>query len=214
MGLKMILYNIKKNINLNFLFMMIVTLTFVIVSFFTQSTPQSVMGYSYFEFLLKGYVFMFIFLSYELSKELLQAEKMSRRLEWYLANNINLSTIIFSYSLNSYILTNLMVFPILIITIYFTKSFIIKAFLNYLITTFIYSIILNVSIINTKNMNKIKHISIKITSLHFLMLLLEYVWMMYNINISFLVIQYVILVIVTIFYISRTTKENIVTAYY
>ena len=214
MGLKMTVRNIKKNFNLNYLFMVLVALVFSIMTIFTQNAPEIIMGYSYSQFLLKNIVFMFIVFSYELSKDTLQAEKISKRLEWYLANNIGIYPIVVSYALTTFIMAGMLTLPVVAWISYTSKISMIVPIGKYIISILFYSFLLNIMILNTVNMNRFKGIQIKLISMNLLIIVIEVLVNHLKINLNAEILGYVVLLFTIIIISIRTTKERIVTSYY
>lgn len=64
-------------------------------------------------FMLDGYLCLFIFFAGEISKDMLQQEKITKRIEWKLANGIKISSIVKENLLSLWIGTLILLFPLL-----------------------------------------------------------------------------------------------------
>ena len=93
MGL--ITLNLKRVLNWNFIFMSAVAAIFGMISLmnFGDISENIVFGVDIKYFMLDGYLCLFIFFAGEISKDMLQQEKITKRIEWKLANGIKISSI-------------------------------------------------------------------------------------------------------------------------
>ena len=93
MGL--ITLNLKRVLNWNFIFMSAVAAIFGMISLmnFGDISENIVFGVDIKYFMLDGYLCLFIFFAGEISKDMLQQEKITKRIEWKLANGIKISRI-------------------------------------------------------------------------------------------------------------------------
>ncbi|SHH69698.1 hypothetical protein SAMN02745245_01963 [Anaerosphaera aminiphila DSM 21120] len=214
MGIMMMKQSIKKALTPSSLFMGIIALVIIVYTNMIQEATNELMGYSIFEFFLKGIVFLFIMFSNELSKDTLQEEKRTKRIEWYLANDLKISIIMFSHSFATFIATNILIVPIILITSFVMKEFSIFGFVEYLFNTFLYSLMLNIMILRTVNMNRFKNIWKKIVVINFLLLILDF---LLEIILPGVIISSTKIIILSMgcFLLYRfTNKEMIVSAYY
>lgn len=94
MGL--ITLNLKRVLNWNFIFMSAVAAIFGMISLmnFGDISENIVFGVDIKYFMLDGYLCLFIFFAGEISKDMLQQEKITKRIEWKLANGIKISSIV------------------------------------------------------------------------------------------------------------------------
>ena len=94
MGL--ITLNLKRVLNWNFIFMSAVAAIFGMISLmnFGDISENIVFGVDIKYFMLDGYLCLFIFFAGEISKDMLQQEKITKRIEWKLANGIKISSIL------------------------------------------------------------------------------------------------------------------------
>ena len=84
MGL--ITLNLKRVLNWNFIFMSAVAAIFGMISLmnFGDISENIVFGVDIKYFMLDGYLCLFIFFAGEISKDMLQQEKITKRIEWNL----------------------------------------------------------------------------------------------------------------------------------
>ena len=94
MGL--ITLNLKRVLNWNFIFMSAVAAIFGMISLmnFGDISENIVFGVDIKYFMLDGYLCLFIFFAGEISKDMLQQEKITKRIEWKLANGIKISSVL------------------------------------------------------------------------------------------------------------------------
>lgn len=115
MGL--ITLNLKRVLNWNFIFMSAVAAIFGMISLmnFGDISENIVFGVDIKYFMLDGYLCLFIFFAGEISKDMLQQEKITKRIEWKLANGIKISSIVKENLLSLWIGTLILLFPLLLI---------------------------------------------------------------------------------------------------
>lgn len=94
MGL--ITLNLKRVLNWNYIFMSAVAAIFgmIFLMNFGDISENIVFGVDIKYFMLDGYLCLFIFFAGEISKDMLQQEKITKRIEWKLANGIKISSIV------------------------------------------------------------------------------------------------------------------------
>lgn len=114
MGL--ITLNLKRVLNWNFIFMSAVAAIFGMISLmnFGDISENIVFGVDIKYFMLDGYLCLFIFFAGEISKDMLQQEKITKRIEWKLANGIKISSIVKENLLSLWIGTLILLFPLLL----------------------------------------------------------------------------------------------------
>jgi len=165
--------------------------------------------------LWKGYIFLYIIFACELSKDLLQMEKITRRIEWLIANGTRLQSILINHTVSLWISTLLLLMPLLGITIYKIGSPDVAQILDFFTFTLLSSIIINAVILVIRDMNKYKGISLRISVFYFFILIIESMFYSWSNNfILTVIIKYVISLCVSVFVLRMATKERIVMAYY
>ena len=215
MDLTIIRIHVKKILTGNFVFMSLVAIIFGILTLFSKGQEKIIGSYTYFDMLWKGYIFLYIIFACELSKDLLQMEKITRRIEWLIANGTRLQSILINHTVSLWISTLLLLMPLLGITIYKIVSPDVAQILDFFTFTLLSSIIINAVILVIRDMNKYKGISLRISVFYFFILIIESMFYSWSNNfILTVIIKYVISLCVSVFVLRMATKERIVMAYY
>lgn len=215
MDLTIIRIHVKKILTGNFVFMSLVAIIFGILTLFSKGQEKIIGSYSYIDMLWKGYIFLYIIFACELSKDLLQMEKITRRIEWLIANGTRLQSILINHTVSLWISTLLLLMPLLGITIYKIGSPDVAQILDFFTFTLLSSIIINAVILVIRDMNKYKGISLRISVFYFFILIIESMFYSWSNNfILTVIIKYVISLCVSVFVLRMATKERIVMAYY
>ena len=207
--------HVKKILTGNFVFMSLVAIIFGILTLFSKGQEKIIGSYTYIDMLWKGYIFLYIIFACELSKDLLQMEKITRRIEWLIANGTRLQSILINHTVSLWISTLLLLMPLLGITIYKIGSPDVAQILDFFTFTLLSSIIINAVILVIRDMNKYKGISLRISVFYFFILIIESMFYSWSNNfILTVIIKYVISLCVSVFVLRMATKERIVMAYY
>lgn len=215
MDLTIIRIHVKKILTGNFVFMSLVAIIFGILTLFSKGQEKIIGSYTYIDMLWKGYIFLYIIFAGELSKDLLQMEKITRRIEWLIANGTRLQSILINHTVSLWISTLLLLMPLLGITIYKIGSPDVAQILDFFTFTLLSSIIINAVILVIRDMNKYKGISLRISVFYFFILIIESMFYSWSNNfILTVIIKYVISLCVSVFVLRMATKERIVMAYY
>ena len=215
MDLTIIRIHVKKILTGNFVFMSLVAIIFGILTLFSKGQEKIIGSYTYIDMLWKGYIFLYIIFACELSKDLLQMEKITRRIEWLIANGTRLQSILINHTVSLWISTLLLLMPLLGITIYKIGSPYVAQILDFFTFTLLSSIIINAVILVIRDMNKYKGISLRISVFYFFILIIESMFYSWSNNfILTVIIKYVISLCVSVFVLRMATKERIVMAYY
>ena len=215
MDLTIIRIHVKKILTGNFVFMSLVAIIFGILTLFSKGQDKIIGSYTYIDMLWKGYIFLYIIFACELSKDLLQMEKITRRIEWLIANGTRLQSILINHTVSLWISTLLLLMPLLGITIYKIGSPDVAQILDFFTFTLLSSIIINAVILVIRDMNKYKGISLRISVFYFFILIIESMFYSWSNNfILTVIIKYVISLCVSVFVLRMATKERIVMAYY
>ena len=214
MDLTIIRIHVKKILTGNFVFMSLVAIIFGILTLFSKGQEKIIGSYTYIDMLWKGYIFLYIIFACELSKDLLQMEKITRRIEWLIANGTRLQSILINHTVSLWISTLLLLMPLLGITIYKIGSPDVAQILDFFTFTLLSSIIINAVILVIRDMNKYKGISLRISVFYFFILIESMFYSWSNNFILTVIIKYVISLCVSVFVLRMATKERIVMAYY
>lgn len=215
MDLTIIRIHVKKILTGNFVFMSLVAIIFGIITLFSKGQEKIIGSYTYIDMLWRGIFFYILYLPDELSKDLLQMEKITRRIEWLIANGTRLQSILINHTVSLWISTLLLLMPLLGITIYKIGSPDVAQILDFFTFTLLSSIIINAVILVIRDMNKYKGISLRISVFYFFILIIESMFYSWSNNfILTVIIKYVISLCVSVFVLRMATKERIVMAYY
>lgn len=209
----MMIQSIKKTIKLNFIFMGIIVFVFVFLSYYTQDASTEILGYPFFKYFITGMNFLFIIFSFELGKETLQEEKRSKRLEWYLANNMEILHILINHSLASFITTNLLIIPAIFFISIVKKEFALGLFMEYILITFVYSFLLNILTIRTVNMNRFSAIRLILILINIILVGIDFVFRNLTL-IPSVSIKIVLLTLLAVVFYRYTSKESVVSSYF
>ena len=207
----------KRVLNWNFIFMSAVAAIFGMISLmnFGDISENIVFGVDIKYFMLDGYLCLFIFFAGEISKDMLQQEKITKRIEWKLANGIKISSIVKENLLSLWIGTLILLFPLLLMISIRLPNLILLLGTYFLILSVLYSAFINVLILWIRNMNWFKSIPIFATLLHILLVVLKCGIFMKTNNVWVLLLfSPVSIIALTACGLCLMTKERIVSSYY
>lgn len=163
---------------------------------------------------IDGILILFVMFGVELSKNTLVSDKISKKLEFLLANGLSIKKILIKYLFSIYLGTLIIVLPSLILNLLkFESSLII--ILNLLVSSFLYTLIIVLIILDTRNMNKVNSLQISLIGLSLLVMIASI--LVYNFTNSlefYLITKFFILGSVIIILGINTNKERIVISYY
>lgn len=213
--MKIVKIYLKESLKPNFVFMVVVALIFGLISLSGVKDDVSFENFTRLQLQLNGYIFLFIIFATELSKEILQKEKINKKIEWFLANDIEIKSLVKIHSIVLFILTSLLLLPLIVITLIKIEKISLLPILTYYIYTFLCSIIIIREILFIKNMNRLKSIPLYI---------IGFVAVSKGIDIAVSIglknnllgfLISVILALIFIFILGRKTdRERIVSAYF
>ncbi len=214
MGL--ITLNLKRVLNWNFIFMSAVAAIFGMISLmnFGDISENIVFGVDIKYFMLDGYLCLFIFCRRN-KQGYVAARKITKRIEWKLANGIKISSIVKENLLSLWIGTLILLFPLLLIISIRLPNLILLLGTYFLILSILYSAFINVLILWIRNMNWFKSIPIFATLLHILLVVLKCGIFMKTNNVWVLLLfSPVSIIVLTACGLCLMTKERIVSSYY
>ena len=161
-----------------------------------------------------GLVMMFIIFAVELAKSTIVNDKISKRIEFILANGVLKNKIIINYLTSLYFSTLIILSPSTVLSMY-TMSLSIYLIFNTLITSLIYTLLIVYTILYITNMNKINSLQISLAVLHIIALSMSYIsYMFTNIIVLYFITKALILIALLILLGISTKNERIVTTYY
>ena len=119
---------------------------------------------------IDGFLILVLIFGLELAKNTLVSDKISKKLEFLLANGLSIKKILIKYLFSIYLGTLIIVLPSLILNLLkFESSLII--ILNLLVSSFLYTLIIVLIILDTRNMNKVNSLQIRLIGLSLVCLL-------------------------------------------
>ena len=161
-----------------------------------------------------GLVMMFIIFAIELAKSTIVNDKISKRIEFILANGVSKNKIIINYNASLYFSTPIILAPSILLSIH-TMSLSIYLIFNTLITSLIYTLLIIYTILYITNMNKINSLQISLAILHIIILSASYITYMFtNILALYFIIKALILIALIVLLGINTKNERILTTYY
>ena len=163
---------------------------------------------------IDGILILFVMFGVELSKNTLVADKISKKLEFLLANGRSMKKILVKYLFSIYLGTLTIVLPSLILNLLKLEISLI-IILNLIVSSFLYTVIIVFAVLNTINMNKINSLQIRLIVLSLVIMIISS--LVYNFTNSlaiYLFTKFFILGSVIIILGINTNKERIVVSYY
>ena len=161
-----------------------------------------------------GLVMLFIIFALEPAKSTIVNDKISKRIEFILANGVSKNKIIVNYVTSLYFSTLIILAPSIALNIY-TMNLSIYLIFNTLITSLIYTLLIVYTIFFITNMNKINRLQISLVVLHMIILSFSYIsYMLTNILALYFITKALILTVLLALLGINTKNERIVTTYY
>ena len=161
-----------------------------------------------------GLVMMFIIFAIELAKSTIVNDKISKRIEFILANGVSKNKIIINYIASLYFSTLIILAPSIVLSLY-TMSLSVYLIFNTLITSLIYTLLIIYTILYITNMNIVNSLQISLAILHIIILSVSYITYMFtNILALYFIIKALILIVLIVLLGINTKNERILTTYY
>ena len=163
---------------------------------------------------IDGILILFVIFGAELAKNTIGADKISKRIEFLLANGLSIGKILINYLLSIYLGTLIIVLPSLILNL-LKIGISSGVLLNFLLTSMLYTTIIVLLILHTTNMNKINSLQIRLIGLSIgIMMISLVVYKLTNMIELYLISKILILSLIIVFLYKKTNKERIVVSYY
>lgn len=163
---------------------------------------------------IDGILILFVIFGAELAKNTIGADKISKRIEFLLANGISIGEILVNYLLSIYLGTLIIVLPSLILNL-LKIGISSGVLLNFLLTSLLYTTIIVLLILHTTNMNKINSLQIRLIGLSIGIIMISLVvYNLTNMIELYLISKILILSLIIVFLYKKTNKERIVVSYY
>lgn len=161
-----------------------------------------------------GILILFLMFGVELAKNTLVDDKISKKLEFLLANGLSIKKILGKYLFSIYLGTLIIVLPSLILNLV-KLNLSLTIGINIIISSFLYTLIIVLIILCIRNMNKVNSLQIRLIGLALVVMTLSI--LVYNFTNSltfYLLTKLLILGSIIIFLGINTNKERIVLSYY
>lgn len=163
---------------------------------------------------IDGTLILFVIFGAELAKNTIGADKISKRIEFLLANGLSMGKILVNYLLSIYLGTLIIVLPSLILNL-LKIGISSGVLLNFLLTSLLYTTIIVLLILHTTNMNKINFLQIRLIGLSIVIMMISLVvYKLTNMIELYLISKILILSAIIVFLYKKTNKERIVVSYY
>lgn len=210
MVLKLIGLDLKKILDKNSLLMSFFALLFTLLSSFSLEKNTSLsrlMG-------TEGLALLFLIFALEFSKGTLQEDKIRKKIEFFLANGVEIKFLVIKYFGAIYLASLLALLPALTFFAFKAKIGTLETF-NLLLTAGLYTNFLILKILNTENMNKMAGIQNKIILLGALILVISTnIYIFTSVIELYLISKFLFLIAINIFIVLRTSKERIGVTYF
>lgn len=213
MVLNLIKYDIEKNLDKNAILMALMAFIFTLIPVLVG---ESAINNEIIIQILKsdGFLMLYIIFAIELAKSTIVNDKISKRIEFILANGVSKNKIIINYIASLYFSTLIILAPSIVLSMY-TMSLSIYLIFNMLITSLIYTLLIIYTILFITNMNKINRLQINFAVLHIIILSVSYITYIFtNVLVLYFIIKALILIVFLILLGINTKNERIVTTYY
>ncbi|VFB16558.1 Uncharacterised protein [Urinicoccus massiliensis] len=163
---------------------------------------------------IDGILILFVLFGLELSKNTLVEDKISKKLEFLLANGLSIGKILGKYFFSIYFATLIIVLPSLILDLMKLDLSLILA-LNLILSSFLYTLIIVLIILCTRNMNKVNSLQMPLIGLSLAVMIgCGLVYNFTNSLVFYLMAKFFILGSISIILGINTKKERIVVSYY
>lgn len=163
---------------------------------------------------IDGILILFVLFGLELAKNTLVADKISKKLEFLLANALSIKKILGKYFFSIYFATLIIVLPSLILNLVKLNLSLILA-LNLILSSLLYTLIIVLIILCTRNMNKVNSLQMPLIGLSLAVMIFSVlVYNFTNSLVFYLMTKFFILGSISIFLGINTKKERIVVSYY
>ena len=163
---------------------------------------------------IDGILILFVMFGVELAKNTLVDDKISKKLEFLLANGLSIKKILAKYLFSIYLGALIIVLPSLVLNLV-KLDLSLTIGINLIISSFLYTLIIVFVILNTRNMNKINSLQIRLIGLSLAIMITSAI--VYNFTNSFtfyFLTKFIILASIIIFLGININKERIVISYY
>lgn len=212
--MKLVINDLKKLLDKNALLMSLMALICSFMALFFADGGSQEINKVINTIKIDGILILFVMFGVELAKNTLVSDKISKNLEFLLANGLSIKKILGKYLFSIYLGTLIIVLPSLILNLVKLDLSLIIG-LNLIISSFLYTLIIVLIILCTRNMNKINSLQIRLIGLSLAIMITPAI--VYNFTNSFtfyFLTKFIILASIIIFLGININKERIVISYY
>ena len=205
--------DLKRILDKNAIFMSILAVIFNYTAIFFGAGSETNNGFGSI-FRVEGIVIIFLIYALEFAKVTLTMDKITKKIEFLLANGVKAGLIIAKYILSLYFATFIVLIPTIIITfINFRIEFIL--ILNLVFSSILFTILIVYLILFTRNMNRVNGLQIAMIIFSIIINLIAIeVYMLTNMVELYLAVKICILMICIGYLSIKTNRERIVVSYY
>ena len=214
MVMKLVINDLKKLLDKNALLMSLMALICSFMALFFADGGSQEINKVIDTIKIDGILILFVMFGVELAKNTLVSDKISKKLEFLLANGLSIKKILDKYLFSIYLGTLIIVLPSLILNLLKLNLSLIVG-INLIISSFLYTVIIVLIILYTRNMNKVNSLQIRLIGLSLvIMIISSLVYNFTNSLLCYLITKLLILGSIIIILAISTNKERIVVSYY
>ena len=214
MVMKLVINDLKKLLDKNALLMSLMALICSFMALFFADGGSGEINNVIDTIKIDGILILFVMFGVELAKNTLVLDKISKKLEFLLANGLSIKKILAKYLFSIYLGALIIVLPSLVLNLV-KLDLSLTIGINLIISSFLYTLIIVFVILNTRNMNKINSLQIRLIGLSLVIMIASI--LVYNFTNSYafyLITKFFTLGSVIIILGINTNKERIVVSYY
>ena len=212
--MKLVINDLKKLLDKNALLMSLMALICSFMALFFADGGSQEINKVIDTIKIDGILILFVMFGVELAKNTLVSDKISKKLEFLLANGLSIKKILAKYLFSIYLGALIIVLPSLVLNLV-KLDLSLTIGINLIISSFLYTLIIVFVILNTRNMNKINSLQIRLIGLSLAIMITSAI--VYNFTNSFtfyFLTKFIILASIIIFLGININKERIVISYY
>lgn len=214
MVMKLVINDLKKLLDKNALLMSLMALICSFMALFFADGGSQEINKVIDTIKIDGILILFVMFGVELAKNTLVSDKISKKLEFLLANGLSIKKILAKYLFSIYLGALIIVLPSLVLNLV-KLDLSLTIGINLILSSFLYTLIIVFVILNTRNMNKINSLQIRLIGLSLAIMITSAI--VYNFTNSFtfyFLTKFIILASIIIFLGININKERIVISYY
>lgn len=213
MVIELLKEDLKRLLDKNAIFMSFLAVIFNIATYFVGAKEGARSGFGSI-FRTEGIVIIFLIYVLEFAKVTLTMDKITKKIEFLLANGVKNDLIISKYILSLYFATFIVLIPTFIITFINVKIELVLI-LNLVFSSSLFTVLIVYLILFTRNMNRVNglQISMIIFSIVINLIAIE-VYRITNVVELYLIVKVCILVLCIGYLSIKTSGERIVVSYY